>query len=272
LANNTDFLDSTGPGRGNRQQERWDRIAEYVMQQGSVRIEQLSEQMGVSVMTIHRDLTELETKGLLRKSRGMATALATSLVEASTVYRQSRNRDSKRALSASALDLIEPGEAVVLDDSTTLVPLAERLVERAPLTVITPSLHLINMLTRQPGINLLSLGGQYYEWADAFLGGMTAAAAKELRADVCIMSTAAVVDDVCCHQMEEIVILKRALLGCAERKILLVDHTKFSRRALHAMMPLTSFDVVIVDDPTPASVVERLRNKGIDVIVAPSHP
>jgi DeoR/GlpR family transcriptional regulator of sugar metabolism len=240
------------------------------MQHGSARIEELSEQLGVSVMTIHRDLTELELKGLLRKSRGQATAVASSLVEASTVYRGSRNRESKRALSAAALNLIEPGEAVVLDDSTTLVPLAERLVERAPLTVITPSVHLINMLTRQPGIRLLALGGQYYEWADAFLGGITVAAANELRADVCVMSTAAVVGDVCYHQMEEIVMVKRALLECAERKILLLDHTKFTRRALHAMMPLASFDIVIVDEQTPAAEVERLRNKGINVIVAPS--
>ncbi|WP_218004446.1 DeoR/GlpR family DNA-binding transcription regulator [Microtetraspora niveoalba] len=272
MGNNTEFLEGTGQGRPNRQQARWDRIAEYVMQHGSVRIEELSEQLGVSVMTIHRDLTELENKGLLRKTRGQATAVATSLVEASTVYRGSRNRDSKRALSAAALELIEPGEAVVLDDSTTIVPLAERLVERAPLTVITPSLHLIKMMTRQPGITLLSLGGQYYEWADAFLGRVTVAAARELRADVCVMSTAAIVGDVCYHQMEEIVTVKQALLECAERKILLADHTKFTRRALHALMPLASFDVVIVDEQTPAAEVERLRGKGINVVVAPPVP
>jgi DeoR/GlpR family transcriptional regulator of sugar metabolism len=257
------------PRRHSAQQSRQDRIAELVIKEGTVRVEELVDHFGVSAMTIHRDLSDLERRGLLRKTRGQATALPSSLAEASVAYRITRSRESKRALAAAALDYIEPGKAIVLDDSTTLIPLIERLPERTPLTVITPFLTAVNMLTDAPGISLISLGGQYYPWADAFLGGMTIELISQLRADICVMSTSAVVDDVCYHQMHETVMVKKALMSCAKRKILLLDHTKFDQRALHALAPLDAFDLVIVDADTAAEHIDRLRTAGIHLEVAP---
>jgi DeoR/GlpR family transcriptional regulator of sugar metabolism len=257
------------PRRHSAQQGRQDRIAEMVIKEGTVKVEELVDHFGVSAMTIHRDLSDLERRGLLRKTRGQATALPSSLAEASVAYRITRNRESKRALATAALEHIEPGRAIVLDDSTTLIPLVERLTERAPLTVITPFLTAVNMLADAPGISLISLGGQYHPWADAFLGGMTIDFAAELRTDLCVMSTSAVIDDVCYHQMHETVMMKKALMRCAKRKILLLDHSKFDQRALHALAPLNAFDLVIVDADTPPEHLERLRNAGVNLEVAP---
>lgn len=85
--------------RASRQQAIQHAISEAVMSEGGgVRIEDLAERFGVSVLTVHRDLDELEDRGLLRKDRGVATAASTSLVESSDVYRTNRQLGGKKPL------------------------------------------------------------------------------------------------------------------------------------------------------------------------------
>lgn len=258
-----------GVGRQSRQVVRRRAIMDAVMAEGTLRIEQLAEQFGISLMTAHRDLDELESRGLLRKTRGVATALATSLVESSDVYRSSRQIAEKEAVARAALDFIESGQSLILDDSTTTLHLVPHLHAKAPLTVVTNVLTIMNQLAGVQGITMLALGGQYYNWCNAFMGGMTQQAIGRLRPDVSIMSTPAITDDVVYHQMLETVDTKRAMLNASQRRILLVDHTKFEKRALHRLAPLTEFDVVIVDADTASADVERMRSQGINVVVAP---
>jgi DeoR/GlpR family transcriptional regulator of sugar metabolism len=251
-----------------RQADRQRAISEAVMAEGAVRIEQLAERFGISLMTVHRDLDELESRGLLRKSRGVATAQASSLVESSDVYRAGQQLDAKRALAATALEHIETGQSVFLDDSTTVLQLAKLLPQKAPLTIITNVLTVMNELHGVRGISLVSLGGNYYNWCSAFMGRMTNDAITKLRADVFVMSTAAITDDTCFFQTPETVDTKRAMFDSAAVRILLTDHTKFDKRALHALAPLRDFDVVIVDAGTDSATIARLRSQGIHVEVA----
>jgi DeoR/GlpR family transcriptional regulator of sugar metabolism len=255
--------------RQSRQQARQRAITDAVIAAGTVRIEQLAEEFGISLMTVHRDLDELENRGVLRKGRGVATAIATSLIESSDVYRSSRQLAEKEALAQAAMEFVEPNQAIFLDDSTTVLQMAKHLPTKAPLTVITNVLTVINELSSARGITLLSLGGEYYNWCSAFMGRMTTEAIAALRADTAIMSTAAIVDDIAFHQAVVTVDTKRAMFDAAKTRILLADHTKFDKRALHALVPLSDFDVVIVDAGTPFHHVDRLRAKGINVVVAP---
>ncbi len=261
------FADS----RQTRQLARQRAITEAVMTEGAVRIEQLAARFGISVMTVHRDLDELEGRGLLRKSRGIATATPTSLVESSDVYRASRQLAEKEALARCALELVEPGQAILLDDSTTVLHLARRLQAKAPLTVITNVLTIMDELRGVRGITLIGLGGQYYNWCSAFMGRITTQSISMLHADTFIMSTAAITNDIVFHQSLETVDVKRAMFDAAARRILLADHTKFDKQALHALVPLSDFDTVIVDDATPTEHLLRLRGKGVHVIRAPQY-
>ena len=240
------------------------------MAEGAVRIEQLAERFGISLMTVHRDLDELESRGILRKTRGVATATSTSLVESSDVYRSNRQAVEKEALVLAAMDFIEPGQAIFLDDSTTVLRIARHLGGKAPLTVITNVLTLMNDLRASRGITLIGLGGQYYNWCSAFMGHMTTREIAQLRADIFIMSTSAVTNDVVYHQYLETVDTKRAMFESASKRILLVDHTKFGRQAVHALVSLKEFDAVIVDDGTSLKDIERMRDKGINLVVVPT--
>lgn len=255
--------------RGSSKQQRRQRvIVETVVEEGSVRIESLAERFGISVMTVHRDLDELEARGLLRKTRGQATALSTSIAESSDVFRLAQQGEEKMAIAQAAIALIEPGQSLMMDDSTTVLQMGPLLEEKAPITVITNALGLINQLTGVRGVSLVSLGGTYFNWASAFMGGTTTEAISRLRADVFFMSTAAVTDGVCFHQSEETVATKSAMFAASVQRVLLVDHTKFHRRALHAVVPVSEFDYVIVDEKLSGTDAEQLASSARNVIVA----
>jgi len=258
--------------RGRQRAARQRAITDAVSAAGSIRIDELARRFDISVMTAHRDLDELAARGLLQKSRGVATALPSSLVESSDVYRRGQQTASKRALARAALRFLEPGQAVILDDSTTTAELAPWLPERAPLTIITNYLRLMNALVGEKGITLIGLCGEYHDWAGSFLGGLTVDALGRLRADLVVMSTSAVHEGTCYHPTRDTVDTKRAMLDAAQRRVLLVDHTKFTRRALHALAPLTQFDHVLVDSLTPEPVREDLRRRGVAVTVVPLDP
>ncbi|MBN8954624.1 MULTISPECIES: DeoR/GlpR family DNA-binding transcription regulator [unclassified Rhizobium] len=254
--------------RHSRQIARRQMIAEAVMAEGSMRIEDLTERFGISLMTAHRDVDELVSRGLFRKTRGIVSAAATSLIESSDVYRANRQAGEKKMIAAAAMQFIEPGQAIFFDDSTTVLQMASQLPTKVPLTAITNSLTLMNALKDMHDVTLLALGGQYYNWCNAFMGRMTINEINRLRADVAFISMSAIIDDVVFHQSPEIVDIKRAMFDSAAKSILLMDHTKFERRALHSFAHLSEFDVVIVDEKTPAAHLERMRSKNINVVVA----
>ena len=251
-----------------RQDERQALITELVLSEGSIRIDQIVAQFDVSRMTIHRDLDALEARGILRKSRGAVTAVSSSLFEASTDYRIRQNVDAKEAIARIALEMIEPGQAIVLDDSTTGLQLAQLLPQRAPLTVITNFGRVAEALRGQPDISLISTGGEYYQLCDAYKGALTLSALRQLSADIYFMSAPAITNGVCFHQHPELVLVKQAMFTCARTRVLVVDHTKFQRRALHAMTPVEDFDYAIVDSLTTKEDLGTLRRAGVEVRIA----
>ena len=251
-----------------RQLVRRQLIAETVIAEGSLRIEDLTERFGISLMTAHRDVDELVSRGLFRKTRGIVSAAPTSLIESSDAYRATRQPKEKKAIARAAMNFVEPGQAIFLDDATTVHEMAGLLPAKVPLTVITNSLVLINDIKDVNDLNLICLGGQFYNWCNAFMGHITINEIRRMRADTVFMSLSAIIDDIVFHQSPDTVETKRAMFECAERRILLADHTKFERRALHRFAALEEFDAVIVDEDIPISHLSRMRSKGIKVVVA----
>lgn len=258
-----------GDSRQARQLARRQLIVEAVMNEGAMRIEDLTDRFGISLMTAHRDIDELVARGLLHKARGVVSATATSQVESSDVYRATRQLDEKRAIAEMAAGLIEPGQAVFLDDSTTVLQMVRYLPARAPLTVITNALPLMTELKNLRDITLLGLGGQFYNWCNAFMGQMTRREISNLRADLFFVSMSAISEGAVFHQSAETVETKRAMFASSARRVLLSDHTKFERRALHHFARLEEFDTVIVNQGTPLTQIEKMREEGIQVLVAP---
>ena len=240
-------------------EQRQERIAELVLKQPFVAAKDLAERFDVSLMTIHRDLDELEAHGVLRKVRGGATPQPSSLFESNVRYRLTVASEEKQALARAALPQIEPGQAVLIDESTTGLALARLLPGRVPLTVITNSLSVMQELRTVRDIKLIVLGGDYWPRHEAFCGLACEAAVSALRADVLFMSTTAISGGVAYQPDQDMAIAKRAMIAAAARRVLLVDHTKFGRVALHRLAPLTDFDLVITDDGISEVGLRQLR-------------
>lgn len=255
-------------GRLDGQRQRHELIRRRVTAEGFVRIASLTEELRVSAMTIHRDLELLESQGWLRKVRGGATAQPSAFYHGDVRHRMQTGRAEKAALARHAERLLVPGQALILDDSTTVLEFAHRLPAHGPFTVITNFLSTMNVLAGEEAIDMIALGGTYYPAYDSFLGLQTVQSVQGLRADVLFMSTTAIARGSCYHQSQETIQVKRALMEAAARRVLLVDHTKFTRHAVHALAPLEDFDLVVVDAVTPDDVVAGMRMRGVAVEVA----
>lgn len=262
------FEEMPADSRQARQFARRQTIAETVTAEGSIRIEEIAERFDISLMTAHRDLDDLAARGILRKTRGAASAAPTSLVEATDTYRSRRQASEKSSIAAAAARMIEPGQSVFLDDSTTVAQMVPHLSAKLPLTVITNSLGLMSALSGTADMKLLGLGGQYHDWCNAFMGRMTMREIAQLRADTLFLSMAAITDGIVFHQSAEMADTKRAMMDSAARRVLVADHTKFDRRALHGMAALDEFDAIVVDAGTAPERLDALRRHDIEVVVA----
>lgn len=247
---------------------RQTRIADLVLGAGSASAQELAETFGVSVMTIHRDLDELQRQGVLRKARGVATAQPSGTFESNVEYRAKANVEAKRAIAQHACRHIEPGMSVLLDDSTTTLQMLPHLAALAPLTVATNYLTALNELAGIRDLQVVGLGGRYDRQHDSFLGATCVEAVGSMRFDLAFVSTSAVGEGYAFHQEDRIVAVKREMIDVAARCHLLIDHTKLSRSALHRLVPLHRFASVVVDADTPAPALAALRENDVRVEVA----
>src|SRR5690625_2726874 len=182
------------------QNDRQAAISELILSEGTLRIDQIVAHFGVSRMTIHRDLEVLEKRGILRRAHGSVSALASSLFESNIEYRTRQNIASKKAIARVAVDMIETGNSVLLDDSTTGLEIARLLPNRGPVTLITNFRRAIEELSQAQDVSLVSLGGEFIQSVDAFLGAVTLAGLNNLSADIYFLSSPAIYEERCYHQ------------------------------------------------------------------------
>ncbi len=240
-----------------------------MLEHGSANVKDLAGLFGVSLITIHRDLDELERQGVVRKLRGYVTAQPSSLFDSNVRYRLRVAMAEKEGIASFALTQVEPGQSVMLDESTTALMLAKLLPNKAPLTVITNFVMILNELSEVRGIDLVSLGGKYLPFLAAFGGEVCQASLAAVHADILFMSTSAVSDCVALHQDERTMRGKRAMMSSANRRVLLVDHTKFGKVAFHKLASLGDFDLVVVDSGIDEAHLDKLRECSVPVQVAP---
>lgn len=266
-------LDSEAPDpRRNRRLERQRQIVERIVELGSTTAQALADEFSVSLMTLHRDLDQLERRGVVRKFRGGVTAQPSGTFESQLAYRLNSMTAEKADIARFALTFVEPGTSVMLDDSTTILHMISGLAELAPLYVATNFLSAQRRIADIAGssdINLIGLGGHYDHAHDAFVGVQCLEQISELHVDTLFMSSSAVSDSHVYHQEERIVALKRAMVAASTRRYLLIDHAKRTRHALHRIMPLTEFDLVITDAGIDRDTLVAWEREGVAFAVAP---
>ncbi|AEH90194.1 MULTISPECIES: DeoR/GlpR family DNA-binding transcription regulator [Mesorhizobium] len=247
-------------------------IMDFLMDAGAASVDDLALRFGISKMTVHRDLDELEESGFLRKVRGGASIQPSSLFESDFRYRQKQATEEKQRLAAAAVAMIEPGQTVIIDDGSTAGGIARHLADLRPLTVISNNLAVIQELAGAGGINLIALGGQYSKKFHGFFGLLAEASLKSLRADVAFLSSSAIHGASAFHQDQEVVQSKRLMMAAATRNYLLVDHGKFGRTALHFLTDISAFDAVFTGREPEPGVREALEAAGVSLTVIDKGP
>ncbi|MFF4951394.1 DeoR/GlpR family DNA-binding transcription regulator [Streptomyces chattanoogensis] len=254
-------------------EQRRQAILRHVVECGEIRTDNLAAHFGVSLMTMHRDLDDLDARHLLRKERGRAVAFPALTMETATRFRESAGLAAKTALCAAVAPRITPGSTLFIDDSTTLYPLAGLLSGIAQLTVVTNSIGLAQRLGAAPGVGITLLGGRYNSEFNSCTGPEVVAALSRLRADLALMSATAVLEGRLFHPLREYAEVKEAMLASANKAVLLADHSKFGKTATYAYGTAAVYESVITDTATAEGEIAALRAMNLPVeTVTPGQP
>jgi len=250
--------------------ERKQAIMDLLVSEGAVDLDDLAKRFSVSKMTVHRDLDQLEAKGVMRKIRGGGTIEAGTQFESDFRFREQQDQAAKAIMAEAALDLVEPGMTLMVNDGSMAAVLGARLAEKRPLTVITNNAAIVDALKGENGITLIATGGAFSAKFNGFFGRTTEIALSELRADIAFISAPAVSGLEVFHMDDEVVRAKRAMIHAGTTCYLLVHHSRFGRTALHKLANLGEFDGIITDALPGPAAVSALTKANIRVIAPPT--
>ena len=251
--------------------QRQAHILEVVRRAGGVRVSEIVRDLGVSDMTVRRDLEALAARGLLAKVHGGATAILTaSTHEPGFAVKSTRRRAEKEAIAAQAATLVDPGTAIAISAGTTTYALARWLVEVPGLTVVTNSVPVADLLHRGARTDqTVVLTGGVRTPSDALVGPFAVAAVRSVHVDLVFMGV---------HGMDPHsgfttpnlmeAETDRALVEAARRLVILADHTKWGVVGISSIARLDEADVLVTDNGLdPQAQVELAGHVG-DLMLA----
>ncbi len=247
--------------------ERHREILAALSKEGSIRVTELSKRFEVTEETIRRDFGKLEAQGKIVRSHGGAIITEQDDSLHPFAWREVANEIEKAAIVQEAIKRIQPEDSILLDASTTAWHLAKRL-EDIPLTVVTNSLQIPIALANRTKIDIHILGGRMGKKSLSFVGPATEAQLQQYHVDKLFISCeGADLQRGISDRSETQAHLRRIMLSCADKKYLLVDHTKFSVRSLSHICSISAFDEIITDDKTDVAILNQLQEMGIKTTV-----
>jgi DeoR/GlpR family transcriptional regulator of sugar metabolism len=256
-----------------RKDKRSARILELIAEQGFAAVKVLSQTLGVSEMTIRRDLQRLDAEGKMVRHHGGATSGGFETnPEHPFSTRRRESMQAKVAIGVHAATLVAADEVVFLDGGTTTLEVARRLTQER-LTVVSNSLPAMQVLHKMPNLKLFGLGGEFISDNQCFVGPDALGAMENRYANVVILSTT-------CLSFERGLTnrdareadLKRLMVDHADRVILVMDSTKMNKQTFSHVCGIDQLDILVTDAGMRAEDRARLEQAGVqvEVVNAPS--
>ncbi|MBE2317671.1 DeoR/GlpR transcriptional regulator [Solirubrobacter sp. CPCC 204708] len=242
---------------------RREQIRELLMATGEVTIGQLQARFGVSPMTARRDLVVLEAQGSARRTHGGAVLPSSHAPEHSFAQRVEVAAAAKLRLADAALELLRPGETVLLDSSSTAYFLARRIAETGlAVRVLTNSAPVIQALVGSlEQVELYLLGGRHRPLSGSFVGPSTVRMIREHFVDWLFFSVTGVTAGGVLTESDDLeAAVKRAMLEQTYQSVLLVDAFKLGTHGRQAIVPLRDVSLVLAEGDDP-----RLHADGVNV-------
>ena len=248
--------------------ERVQVILNRVEQEGDVSIADLAGQLGVSEMTVRRDLERLERSGALRRAHGRAIKGASGSYEPPFAVRADRQAAEKQLIAREVAGRLADRETVVLDGGSTGVAIARELLDRE-LTVCTPSLRVADVLRQAPNIRLMLTGGIMRRGEESLIGPSAVATLEEHRFDTYIMAVSGIDPQQGCTEWNvDDAIIKRVALQVSARCIVAADATKFGSTAFVRVCGLDAVSMVVSDAALGEGYREKITLAGATVVIA----
>ncbi|MDR3472973.1 MAG: DeoR/GlpR family DNA-binding transcription regulator [Devosia sp.] len=256
---------------GGVQVERLDAIRSHLYTHGFSSIQGLADAVGASLATIRRDLTALERQGAVDRVHGGARIAEGSSVEMAFQERAKRNLAAKRAIAASAYELLVPHATVFLDAGTTVLQLARLIrVNPLPLRIFTNGLAVAQEFLNIPNLEVALLGGQLRSENASTVGPQAEAMLETLWFDQLFLGVSAIGSDGAIYSVDAAEAnLNRRMLTRAAQKFLLADSSKFGTMATYRVGPLTEARIV-TDAGLSAKWRSMIADLGADLTIAPA--
>jgi len=250
-------------------EERHQIILNILENRGSVQVTDLVSQFDVSEMTIRRDLDVLERKGLLRRVHGGAVSDWGRSYEPPFLSRSTTHQEEKARIGKMAAELVRSGDSMTLDVGTTTLEVARNLADKQNLTIITPCFQIASLLCENPSIRLILTGGILRHSELSMVGHLAERVFDEFYVDKLFLAAAGVdFDSGLTEYNLEDTLVKQAMIRTAKQVILVTDSSKFNRVAFTAIAPIDVIDTVVTDRSVAPSIVSKLKDLDIDVILA----
>lgn len=249
-------------------EKRQHRIAAYLQDVEFASLEEIARQVKASVSTVRRDVTLLETTGNVRRTHGGARIVVPRSDEFAFAARDTHQLAEKEAIGRACAELILPNQSVIIDAGTTVYHVARYLESKAP-QIITNSLPVANLFASANKLEVVVSGGVIYPRLGVLVGPPAVEAFRKLHADVAVMSAGGISLEGITNSHGLLIDIQRAMIQAAQRVIFCFDRTKFGRRSVSPLCDLECVDTIVTDAGAPAELVEGLRQRGIEVVVAP---
>jgi DeoR family transcriptional regulator of aga operon len=250
-------------------EERRRRILGLLEKQGSVTVEQLVGDFGVSAVTVRADLDALGGAGNLVRSHG--GALRKLEREVPIDVKETLHHAEKVRIGQRAAQLIEDGDTIILDSGTTTVEIARqvRFLQLGSLTVVTNALNVAHELAHLPNVRVIMLGGILRPMSQSLVGPHAEQTLRGLNADRLFLGVDGL-DPVAGLTTPDVLEaqLNALMIHSSRETIVVADSSKFRRRNLSLIAPLDRVQRVVTEAHADPAFVQELRGLGVDVILA----
>jgi DeoR/GlpR family transcriptional regulator of sugar metabolism len=243
-------------------------IIKAVEDRGSVTVLDLADRLQVSMMTIRRDLVELEREGAIRRVHGGAVSARGRAYEPLFHLRAAVMPEAKTQIGRLAAELAVDGDSIALDVGTTTVEVARALLGKRNLTIVTPSLHIANLFLNHADTRLIVTGGIARAVEGSLIGELTAYAFRQLHVDRLFLGVACLDAAVGMTEFNwEDAIVKQQMIASAKEVIVVADSAKFDKVAFAHVADFGQVHRLVTDQVPPQPLLAALKQAGVSVHV-----
>jgi len=257
-------------GEGKSTVSRRIKILEMLKTHGQVNVNELSESLGVTGVTIRNDLAQLEKKRVLIRARGGAIKLEQNIADEDYPFsdKQKKHLLEKREIGKKAAELIEENNTIIIDSGSTTYELAKNLKKFNDLTVITNALNVATILAEYNNINVIVPGGMLKKNSISLVGILAEKGFKDYFCDKLFLGVDGFdLDFGISTPNPEEAHLNQIMIEISKEVIVVTDSSKFQRRGFAFIAPVHKINTVVTDKGISPENKSKLENMGVNVIV-----